>query len=531
MRIQFVAYILFIPILMWGQSLDRLEQVLNHQFSTVSQVEVQRAQARLDVNKKQNGVRFQTAVTNNDYAGLELGNVWRVSGGVSLEFLNGGIRQQKKEREVLEIEKEIAEINVDKTILDKNYSYLFNYFIYSFNKEKKLLLHQKQLVLNSLINKNYNLYYNHELSYEEILYLQGLSRETDIIVKSIDHTDQMFEEIVDVNTVPSLPVRYLPILELNIDSFLNFNPFSYLEQEAELLKKRKESVQKLTDKQRLTLYLNMHYRPDVAGQERTGFYNNFGMRYSTPLYFDKEEERKLVELEKDRIDAINEDLIFNEYKELVNLVLEYDTKLRQYSNFHYKLKKLKESQRVQSAIMKVSTEKVESRRDWKIELEILNVEYELLGLKQLLYLAFLRIYNKAHLTEIEPFVNEMPFEVDYNRFKGERVLKIADAQKDQLMSDFVIDYLQKNNFKYGLWLGAAVPEDLKQKFYSHGILLVADQEMYSQKSIIPVPVKQFSSRGDMELWIDQMLLEHQESYLFFEAIDELILLDSKTLGE
>ncbi len=531
MRSFILACIFVIPSMMWGQSLDRLEQLLHHSFSTVSQVDVQRAQARLDYNEKQNGVRFQSAMTNNDFAGLELGNVWRISGGVSMDFLQNGIRQKRQERTVLEIEKELAELTIEKSTLDKNYGYLFNYFIYSFNKEKKMLLHQKQLVLNSLINKNYDLYYNHELSYEEILYLQGLARETEIILQSIEHTDEMFEQMIDLKEVPSLAIRNLPIFELQIDSFLQYKPFDYLEKEAELMKKRSDYVQKLTDRQKLTLYANIHYRPDFGNQERTGFYNNFGLRYSTPLNFDKEEEKKLVELEQERIDAFNDDLIFNEYKELINLVLDYDTKLRQYSNFHYKLKKLKESQRVQGAIMQVSTQKVQSRKDWKIELEILNVEYELLGLKQLLYLAFLRIYNKARLTEVNPYVNIIPFELDQKRFKGERVLKIADTQKEQLMSDFVIDYLQKNNFKYALWLGTQVPSDLKQKLYEHGILLVADQSMYNEKAIIPVPVRQFSSRGDMELWIDQMLLEHASSYLFFEAIDELILLDSKTLGD
>ena len=68
---------------------------------------------------------------------------------------------------------------------------------FEFNKEKNLLLRQKKFVLESLLNKNYSLYYNHELNYEEILYLEGLQEEANIIISSNEHLNKLFENLVD----------------------------------------------------------------------------------------------------------------------------------------------------------------------------------------------------------------------------------------------------------------------------------------------------------------------------------------------
>ena len=532
MKILRLAFFICTPFFLLGQSLERVELLLQHPFSEVSTIDVERAQARIDLLSQNNGLRFQTAFTNNDYAGLELGNVWRMSAGLSYDFLDAGLFETRNELKVLKIEKQIAEKELSAYAFDKNYSYLFNYFIYAFNKEKKLLLSQKQFLLNSLLNKNFNLYYNHELNYEEILYLQSFSQEASILLNSIEHLDKLFEELIDVESIPGIQVSFLPILEINLDSLMNRRSFNYLNEIAELKKERVKYLDKSSDQQRLSAYFNLQYRPDILEANRTGFYTSFGVRYSTPLNFDNDEQAKLVAIENQRIDAQNNDFVFNENKELINLVLDYNTKIRQYSNYTYKLKKLHEKKRVEVAVQKVSTLDVASRNDWKNDLEILNVQYELLELKQLLYLSLLRIYNKAHLDALTPYVQEIFLDESPDRFKGRRVLKITEQNTSKYMDEFMLKYLQKNNFNYALWVGTdEIPADLVFKMYSHGIILNADQSMYYNQGLIQVPVEQFTSRGDLELWISEKLNNGKNDFLFFEKIEDLITLDSKTIGE
>jgi hypothetical protein len=193
---------------------------------------------------------------------------------------------------------------------------------------------------------------------------------------------------------------------------------------------------------------------------------------------------------------------------------------------------LKEKLRVSSAIQRVSTHGVETSRDWKIELEMLNVQYELLDIKELLYLRLLRIYSKAYLDELQPFIKVKFFDESQERFKGKRVLRITENEKNLLNDDFIIDYLQKNNFQDILWVGKSMyPVELSKKLYERGIYLGSDENIYDINTIMEVPVSQFSTREDMEVWINAVYVDNKYQCFFFDKVNELIRLDSKTMGE
>lgn len=532
MKILIAISFMLIPYLLFSQSLERLQLLLHHSFSEVSNIDVQRAQARIDLQRRQNGLRFNNTISNNEFAGIEFGDNWRLLSGISLELLKDGYFENKNEAKVLEIEKKIAQKELEHQALDKNYSYLFNYIIFEFNKEKNLLLRQKKFVLESLLNKNYNLYYNHELNYEEILYLEGLQEEANIIISGNEHLNKLFENLVDLKSIPGIQVNFLPILEFDLDALMERNPFEFLDEMANLKKERINYTFKKYQTNRLSIYANLLYRPNLSDSPSNGVYNNFGIRYNTRLTRDKDERQNLIFLEKERIDAINKDLVFNQNKELINLVLEHNTKIRQYSNFLFKLKNLREKGRVESAVQVVSTINIANKNHWKNELEILNVQYELLELKQLLYLSLIRIYNNGKLTELAPYVKEKTFENHKNRFDGNRIINIVESKSKRYQEDFIVNYLVKNDFKHAFWEGEGLPpEELIYKFYTHGIQFIENEETITDSGIISIPVGQFSNRSDMELWIEEQLSKYHNEFLFFENIEDLILLDTRTIGE
>lgn len=515
-----------------AQSLFDFDKLLKHDFSQVSYKEIDALDAEIAYSNKDKGLRFNTSVTQNDFAALEAGSTWRINTGLQLDFLRDGIGERKKKVELLEIEKEMKELELELSQKEKNYAYIYNYIIYSFNKEKRKIIEQKKFLLASLINKNFDLYYNHELSFDEILYLKGLDEECDLLDLSMSQVDQVFENLVDVSVLPNLKASDLPILKLHTDSLLAYNPHNHINEIQEFHKRKVFIHSELESQQRLAVYANFHSRPNVANDAfDAGLYTSFGVRYQTPLHFRSKEQKKLVDLQKEVIEAKYDDVKFNHNKELINLVLDYNTKLRQYSNFKYKLEKLYEKRRVETAVQRVSTLGASSKKNWTYDIEILNVTYELMELKQLIYLSLLRIYNKAKLTEILPYVDQLLFDESQQRFDGKRILKITMDEIRSLDKEFIMSYLQKNNFDYVLCIDAYDCDDLVTELYRNGIKFYNSAELLQQNGIVIVPAERFTSRSEMELWINYQLDKHPDHFLLFEKIEKLVSLDNKTIGE
>lgn len=515
-----------------AQSIIDFDQLLKRDFSDVNVSELKALNSEIDFLHKDNGLRFNSSLTKNDFAGLEFGSIWRLNAGVQFDILNDGIIERNKRIKIVETKREIKEIEIDLQNQDRNYAYVYNYIIYSFNKEKRKILSQKKFLLSSLINKNFDLYYNHELSYDEILYLKGLDEECNLLELAMSQVDKAFENLVNVDDLPNIKADDLPILKLDTDSLLAYNPESHYNELLELKKSKIASEAELNDLQRLSIYVNMHARPRIESQNlNAGLYNSFGIRYQTPLFFRSDEQEKMIALQGEVIEEKFKDLQFNHNKELINLILDYNTKLRQYSNFTYKLEKLYEKKRVELAVQKVSTLGASTKRNWTYDLEILNVSYELMEIKQLIYLSLLRIYNKAKLPELLPFISEMQFDESQKRFSGKRVLKITMNQILNLDKRFIINYLQKNNFDYVLCVDAVDCDLLITELYRKGITFYDSADTFANEGLVIVPVDKFSSRSQMELWINFQLEAHPNHYLLFEEIEKLVVLDNKTLGD
>ncbi len=518
--------------LLEAQALLDFDDLLKHDFSDVNLSELEALDAEIDFFNKDNGLRFNSSITKNDFAGLEFGSIWRINAGMQFDLFRDGLGERKKRVDILEIKKDIKAVELDLSQQERNYAYCYNYIIYVFNKEKRKILDQKKFLLTPLLNKNFDLYYNHELSYEEILYLKGLDEECDLLQLSMRQVDAVFEKLVNVEDLPNIKASELPLLKFHADSLLTYDPYNFMNELLDLKKEKINREAELTNQQRLSFYVNVHARPRLEEASlNTGLYNSFGVRYQTSLNFRSKEQEKLVELQENVVEARFDDLRFNHNKELINLVLDYNTKLRQYSNFKFKLEKLYEKRRVEVAVQKVSTLSAKSIRNWTYDLEILNVSYELLELKQLIYLSLLRIYNKAKLQEIIPYVSVIDFGGSQKRFEGKRMLKITLEQIKFLDKAFIVNYLHKNNFDYVLCIDAENCEDLVRELNRKGILFYDSADSVAEQGLVIVPVSRFSSRSEMELWISQQLDIHPDHFLLFEKIDQLVELDNKTLGE
>ena len=115
---------------LFAQGIQQVEDVLEYPFSSLSFVDVELNEARAEFIKKQTGLRFQSSFTNNEFAGLDIGSVYRIAGGLQMNLLEFGLMDRNHRLKQLDIERQILEIEQDLNVKDKNYAYVYNYFIY-----------------------------------------------------------------------------------------------------------------------------------------------------------------------------------------------------------------------------------------------------------------------------------------------------------------------------------------------------------------------------------------------------------------
>ena len=111
--------------------------------------------------------------------------------------------------------------------------------------------------------------------------------------------------MVDLKSIPGIQVNFLPILEFDLDALMERNPFEFLDEMANLKKERINYTFKKYQTNRLSIYANLLYRPNLSDSPSNGVYNNFGIRYNTPLTRDKDERKNLIFLEKFQITNFN----------------------------------------------------------------------------------------------------------------------------------------------------------------------------------------------------------------------------------
>jgi hypothetical protein len=420
----------------------------------------------------------------------------------------------------------------EKSFID-NYGFIYNHIIYCFNKEKLRFLEEKSYLLKILAKRYEALYHNHAAEYQDLLAIADKADEITILLLSIRNYNTHFEQISDT-LAPEIKPNYLPVLNVNIKDLLTFQIQDTTFEQIQNLKLKKNKLEARLDKQnRLAIYNNVYWRPLQQSGSREALYNGIGVRFATNLTNRKKERSKLNDLE-DKLDiSKNEEKNFVRQKELSNFILEYHSKLRLYSRYKYQLRALQEDKRLDQAVKMVNYKDPQSDlKSFNIDLEKLTVEYELLELKQQLYLLLLKIYKNANVTSILPFVAERSFQEVEKKLKGERILELNSAFEVDASSTFLAEYLKKNEIHNIIFKGnISQNRDFIRELGSLDISIYSGREAFLHRKMIDVPVNQFSSRIEMEYWIDDHHNKNQDALYFITDVNQLIKIDSAVLEE
>lgn len=514
-----------------GQGLGSFNDLLKHEFRTTDSLELALIEAEQDYHLKDKGIRFQTSVGSNEFGDLDQGNTVRFRAGLEWNLMDEGLLDRKRTAKILEIQKSIKNYEIKKNAGDRNYLYQYNFIIYSFNASKLQYLKDKKYLLNILIKRYEALYHTHGADYQDLLALYDQAEEVKILEFAIHNYNKHFQTAV-WRHVPGIMPTYLPILDIDVERLMtdSHQDFDYLEI-LSLKSQKLELENKSKNQTRLSIYNNAYWRPVEDPNSSRAIFNNIGIRFSTSLANREKEKSEiamiLAQLESQKI----ADQDFNIQKELINYILEYHSKLRLYNRFYFNLKSLDEHKRLDHAVKLVNTETPQSDlKTLQIELQRLNVLYEMSEIKQHLYLTLLKIYHLSGVSDILNYVSEKPMEMHLSKVKGARILLLGVNDFKVYDPFFISEYLKENGFFDVLLTGdTSLRIPVARHLEEAGIRVYDKMEAFSFKEILEVPLEQFDDRISMEYWIADHYLEKKNALFLVSDFQKLLLIDTYSL--
>ncbi len=531
MRQYIILLTFLIGNVLYGQGLETFEQLLTLDFTQSDSLDYEILEAEKDFLLKDKGLRFNSSAGTNDFGGIESSNIFRVRAGLEWNLLDEGFYDRKNKAQVLDIEKEILALEKAIVSKDVNYGYLYNYIIFCFNKSKLDILDDKLYLLEILIKRYEALYHAHGANYQDLIQLYNQAEEV-ILLKKVFTAFNEYYTTDFWKGLPNLIPDYLPILELNVTEIVDQVPSdSSIIELANLRYEKNTKEDKWVNQTRLSLYNNAYWRPFTSTTESNYIINNIGLRFSTNLSNRRNEKDILNGLET--LKEINNSKVvnFNKEKELLNYILDYHAKLRTYTRFFYRLKSLKEDKRLDNAIRLVNnTTPQTSLKSLNLELDKLSTQYELIEIKQQLYLSLLKICHLSGIDKISQYAIEKEYEYGQFKLKGKRVIRINSENIDKYGSDFIKEYIVENEFRNIIITENSESLDtLLVELDQLGLQVFTEFETLQYDELIEVPLEQFKERISLEYWVNDHYSLNPDLLFYIEDLEKLLTIDSYSL--
>ena len=549
------------------QSIDQLDGFLKTSLFQTELLKKEWFDTQIQRVKRRVGIDFTASGQFNEYGVLfdDDEDVSRLRVGVDMDLLDEGWLKWRREKAKLEVEQQIHEMKSLLKSKDRNYAYLYNCMIYSFNQSKEKLLLKRIKFLEAYLDILYQLYFAHELAFEKIIDQKSRLEEARILYAGCLQFNEALEQELGAENVTILNADDLPILQLDIEKLLDpteLNAFrdslSKLENEAIALKYAKRNDTKLK------LFTRYNWGDRFENTDTKTFWS-FGATFRTPLTFDRSLREELVQYEKAMVEEKFSEEWYNRVKEIMILYEEYQYKLKQYSNFLHKIFHGEEKLRQERVLLNSERDVHSPMKALKQIDNIRAIQFELIHLKQQLYLNMLQIYLRSYQNE---FVNcLLPLNLEGGRKKliANRILIFEPSPKMEAQVEFLIQYLIKNEF-YGVLLKPNSRSTEWATSFAHAGITVYKQANFLNNStsnknqidnntfqlnsgtgkywisqhglssgstpvqLRDVPINIFSNRNELERWIELENTSNPNEVFLFDNVEKLMELDQKNLG-
>lgn len=428
----------------------------------------------------------------------------RFQTGLEWSILKEGYFDSKNKIEYLKYQQLVDEqLNFFKDT-KKSDNIKMNQTIFWFNKYKLTILEKRRQLLAFQVPVIEQLYFAKKINKEIVLKNQTKQAE----VNGLNSIYASYNQFVSLELDSSIFLLTAPLFDINYAVFLeDVKNDSSLDSVSRFLLLSLEKQQKWYHDVRLKTFLRYNYYDLIGSNPASRSFFTTGFNLNIPLPFTYKEQRK-VEAEKisKQIESVHQHR--NQQKiELINLAYEFRYQLKQYIVFHQK--KIMTNESIRQERVKAALGDVDFNPLHGLQLldEQLQIEIELLDLKQNLYIKLLKIHEMLpHLT-IDKLVvpielpNYFDFEDDVNRN-----CYVWTKTFEHHSVDFLYEYILYNQFD-GIQLAVSKEDkfvkeklDLMQRLTAKGIkvdLMIGQNELLNSTQfttelsalISPYPIK------------------------------------------
>lgn len=517
--------------------------------------------------KRNKGIDFSSNISHNEYGAFYDGDEdnSRARIGLEADLLDEGYLKWLRERKKVELDQQIHQMEAAPKSRARNYAYLYNCLIYSFNLEKQKILQRRVDFLEAFIDIYYQLYFAHEMAFEKIIDQKSRLEEAKILLEGCNSFNKALESELGKENIAILKANEIPLVQIKIDDLLDPAELKIYQDSLAALKENAIDLKYKNRKDsKLKIFARYNWGDYFENTSRQTFVS-LGATFRTPIRFDKGLRNELADYEKAMVNEQFSEQWYNRVKEIMILYEEYQYKLKQYSNFLHKVFHVDERLRQERVLL-------DSRRDAHSPMKALgqlaniqSVSYELLHLKQQLYLLLLQINLRNYEDDFTQYLQPLDLNAGRKKLVGDRYLLLSTTKGMEKDIAFILKYLEKNEIN-GVLLDAQYQADKWMTSLSYsginiyiksatngitpkesnpaagsfkkegasGKYLISNQVSSSQFlspiQLTKVPDKIFENRNELERWITIENKNNGTQAFLFEGVEQLMKLDQKNLG-
>ena len=408
--------------------------------------------AKQDLYNSDLGLSF-----HSNYLDNQLSNVFdleenisykrRVLTSLQWDLLKNGLIENKNKAKALDYNLKIDEYQLKSESNKSLYLKRFNQTIVVFNKQKTNIINNRKSILNELYEIEEKLYFEKQINKDELLEIQLRSAE----VEGLNQVYGAYNELsnLDANAY-SKGYNSIPVFDLNYELLLKDFEGDNIDSISQFFKDESIVLNQWYNKVGLSLFTRHNYYQVVTNNEILNrSFLSLGVNLNVPLNFNSSKQKSFQNAEVNyKINQLNnEKLIYQE--ELLNDLYEFRYKLKQYISFYYKQQKVKDLIRIEEVKRKLNVVNYSPIKGVKYIDEFLQVELELVDLKQNLYLKLLRIQDKVPTISLESLIVPFDFkQVSQTEKKNYKSIYVWSSIFKAYDTDFLAEYVNYNNFNH-----------------------------------------------------------------------------------
>lgn len=432
--------------------LGYVNELFEGQYSKTSHFELIQAlnQSRIEALKNDVGLGFYSGITHNFRPGVFDGEDLffrsRASLGLDWQLLGNGLSANKDAIRKLEIENELSSLLQLKDAKDQNYVYAYNYVIYLFNAAQQEQLARRHNLIGTFLNLASELYLVRAMSWEGLIELKSKKASLESMQKNLSNYNRGFDSAyAELPFNRTLDAGTLPILEIIPDRI--FAGVSMDSVQARMLDLENQKLQIDYKKEKdwgLRTFARYNIFDSQGSSLRT--FGSIGATFTAPLFRNKRnnelQQKELAVLEsqvQSELTTVN--------NELMNHYYEYQYTLKQYIDFLGNKELAQERLRRELARDYLSDPTFTPLNTILYLDELYAIDFELLDLKQKLYLKLLKIYSLLDIEQMDEITYPLNVDDYFDKMAGSRAVYAWSESLEAYETEFIAKYAINNEFK------------------------------------------------------------------------------------